>query len=71
MRIMILDDAPWIAELLKQIVLSLRPAAEIACLGSVAEALANWQAPPTTPTWPGCAASPGWPDGTRGPLVKD
>ncbi len=43
---MILEDDPWIAELLKQIVLSLRPAAEIACLGSVAEALADWRQRP-------------------------
>jgi HD-like signal output (HDOD) protein len=40
---MILEDDHWIADLLKQIVLSLRPHAEIVCLGSVAEALADWQ----------------------------
>lgn len=46
MRVMILEDDPWIADLLKQIVLSLRPAAGIACLGTVAEALADWQQRP-------------------------
>lgn len=43
MRVMILEDDHWIADLLKQIVLSLRPGAEVICLGSVAEALADWQ----------------------------
>ncbi|MDO9622427.1 MAG: HDOD domain-containing protein [Pseudomonas sp.] len=43
MRVLILEDDHWIADLLKQIVLSLRPYAEIACLASVAEALADWQ----------------------------
>ncbi|WP_439887084.1 HDOD domain-containing protein [Pseudomonas sp. MBLB4123] len=43
MRVMILEDDPWIADLLKQVVLSLRPAAQVKCLGSVAEALLDWQ----------------------------
>ncbi|MBS7662833.1 HDOD domain-containing protein [Pseudomonas lalucatii] len=43
MRVMILEDDPWIADLLKQIVLSLRPHAQVKCLGSVAEALLDWQ----------------------------
>ncbi len=43
MRVMILEDDPWIADLLKQIVLNLRPGAEVACLGKVADALADWQ----------------------------
>lgn len=47
MRVMILEDDHWIADLLKQIVLSLRPHAEIVCLGSVAEALADWQQHPS------------------------
>lgn len=34
---MILEDDHWIADLLKQSVLRLRPHAEIVCLGSVAE----------------------------------
>jgi HD-like signal output (HDOD) protein/CheY-like chemotaxis protein len=44
---MILEDDHWIADLLKQIVLSLRPHADIVCLGSVAEALADWQQQPS------------------------
>jgi HD-like signal output (HDOD) protein len=47
MRVLILEDDHWIADLLKQIVLSLRPHAEIVCLGSVAEALADWQQQPS------------------------
>lgn len=47
MRVMILEDDHWIADLLKQIVLSLRPNAEIACLRSLAEALADWQLQPS------------------------
>ena len=43
MRVMILEDDPWIADLLKQIVLSLRPAAQVRCLDSVAAALQDWQ----------------------------
>lgn len=43
MRVMILEDDPWIADLLKQIVLSLRPHAEISCLSKVAEALVDWR----------------------------
>ncbi|WP_439860196.1 response regulator [Pseudomonas sp. MBLB4136] len=43
MRVMILEDDPWIADLLKQIVLSLRPAAQVKCLDSVAAALMDWQ----------------------------
>ncbi|MDP3976718.1 MAG: HDOD domain-containing protein [Pseudomonas sp.] len=47
MRVLILEDDHWIADLLKQIVLSLRPHADIVCLGSVAEALADWQQQPS------------------------
>jgi len=43
MRVMILEDDVWIADLLKQIVLSLRPGAQVACHGSLAEALSDWQ----------------------------
>lgn len=42
MRVIILEDDPWIADLLKQIVLSLRPAAEVACQPSVAAAILDW-----------------------------
>ncbi|TWC32791.1 CheY-like chemotaxis protein [Pseudomonas sp. SJZ079] len=43
MRVMILEDDHWIADLLKQIVLSLRPGVQVACLGNVADALLDWQ----------------------------
>jgi HD-like signal output (HDOD) protein/ActR/RegA family two-component response regulator len=43
MRVMILDDDPWIAELLKQLVLSLRPLAIVDSFGDVASALHAWQ----------------------------
>lgn len=43
MRVLILEDDPWIADLLKQIVLSLRPAAQVDCRTRVADALAAWQ----------------------------
>ncbi|VVN83718.1 Regulator of RpoS [Pseudomonas fluorescens] len=42
MRVMILDDDPWIAELLKQLVLSLRPLAQVECFGNVTDALQAW-----------------------------
>lgn len=43
MRVLILEDDPWIADLLKQIVLSLRPGARVDCRTRVADALAAWQ----------------------------
>lgn len=43
MRVMILEDDVWIADLLKQIVLSLRPGAQVACHSNLAEALSDWQ----------------------------
>ncbi|MDX5372391.1 MAG: response regulator, partial [Pseudomonadaceae bacterium] len=43
MRVMIVDDDPWLADLLKQLVLSKRPAAAIDCFGDVASAYAGWQ----------------------------
>lgn len=39
MRVMILEDDSWIADLLKQIVLSLRPTSHVVCLDSVSAAL--------------------------------
>ena len=46
MRIMILEDDSWIADLLKQIVLSLRPCSQVVCLDSVSAALREWQQRP-------------------------
>ncbi|HEX5843397.1 MAG TPA: HDOD domain-containing protein [Pseudomonas sp.] len=43
MRVMILEDDVWIADLLKQIVLSLRPGVQVACHSQVASALHDWQ----------------------------
>ncbi|MFZ3154136.1 response regulator [Pseudomonas sp.] len=47
MRVLILEDDAWIADLLKQIVHSLRPQAQISCVGRVEAALAEWQRSPT------------------------
>ncbi|WNF46617.1 HDOD domain-containing protein [Pseudomonas sp. SG20056] len=46
MRVMILEDDGWIADLLKQIVLSLRPGSQVICLESVSAALREWQQRP-------------------------
>lgn len=46
MRVMILEDDVWIADLLKQIVQSLRPHAVISSLRTVSEALEDWQLNP-------------------------
>jgi HD-like signal output (HDOD) protein len=46
MRVIILEDDSWIADLLKQIVLSLRPASQVVCLDSVSAALREWQQRP-------------------------
>ncbi|PKM27321.1 MAG: hypothetical protein CVV09_02145 [Gammaproteobacteria bacterium HGW-Gammaproteobacteria-13] len=46
MRVMILEDDSWIADLLKQIVLSLRPCSQVVCLDSVSAALREWQQRP-------------------------
>ncbi|WP_347505656.1 HDOD domain-containing protein [Pseudomonas anguilliseptica] len=46
MRIMILEDDSWIADLLKQIVLSLRPCCQVVCLENVSAALREWQQRP-------------------------
>jgi len=43
MRVMILDDDPWISDLLKQLVLSIRPVAQVDCFTDVASALDAWQ----------------------------
>lgn len=46
MRVMVLEDDSWIADLLKQIVLSLRPESQVVCLDSVSAALLEWQQRP-------------------------
>lgn len=46
MRVLILEDDPWIADLLKQIVLNLRPGARVDCHARVDEAIAAWQQEP-------------------------
>jgi HD-like signal output (HDOD) protein/ActR/RegA family two-component response regulator len=46
MRIMILEDDSWIADLLKQIVLSLRPGSQVICLDNINAALHEWQQRP-------------------------
>lgn len=43
MRVQIVDDDPWIANLLEQLVLSIRPGAEIECFASVQAAIDAWQ----------------------------
>ena len=46
MRVLILEDDAWIADLLKQIVHSLRPSAQICCADRVEAALSEWQRAP-------------------------
>ncbi|VXC71615.1 HDOD domain-containing protein [Pseudomonas sp. 8O] len=46
MRVLILEDDLWIADLLKQIVLSLRPGARVDCQVRVADAISAWQREP-------------------------
>jgi HD-like signal output (HDOD) protein/ActR/RegA family two-component response regulator len=46
MLVMILEDDSWIADLLKQIVLSLRPGCQVVCLSNVSDALREWQQRP-------------------------
>lgn len=46
MRVMILEDDSWIADLLKQIVLSLRPSCQVVCLDNIGAALHEWQQRP-------------------------
>lgn len=46
MRVLILEDDPWIADLLKQIVLSLRPGARVDCQERVADAISAWRREP-------------------------
>lgn len=43
MRVMVVDDDPWLADLLRQLVLSKRPGAEVDCYGDVQSAYAGWQ----------------------------
>lgn len=42
MRVMILEDDVWIADLLRQIVHSLRPEALVSCQATLSDALAEW-----------------------------
>lgn len=46
MRVLILEDDPWMADLLKQIVQSLRSDAQIDCQSLVADAIDAWQREP-------------------------
>lgn len=43
MQVMIVDDDPWIADLLKQIVLNVRPGVQVNCFGNVQSAFASWR----------------------------
>lgn len=43
MRVMIVDDDPWLADLLKQLVLNARPAATVDCFGDAQHARDAWQ----------------------------
>ena len=43
MRVMIVDDDPWLADLLRQLVLNARPAATVDCFGDAEHALNAWQ----------------------------
>lgn len=43
MRVMILEDDVWIADLLKQIVHSLRPGTQVICHASLGKAMSDWQ----------------------------
>lgn len=43
MRVMIVDDDPWLADLLKQLVFSARPAAAVDCFGDAQSAFDAWQ----------------------------
>lgn len=43
MRVMILEDDPWNADLLKQIILSIRPSARIECFSLVQAAIEAWE----------------------------
>src|SRR3990167_2734866 len=43
MRVMILEDDVWIADLLKQIVHSLRPGTQVVCHPSLGKAVNDWQ----------------------------
>lgn len=46
MRVLLLEDDPWIADLLKQIVQSLHPGIQIESVSRVADALSAWQKQP-------------------------
>lgn len=43
MRVMIVDDDPWLADLLKQLVLNARPAAAVDCFAEAQGAFEAWQ----------------------------
>lgn len=43
MQVMIVDDDPWIADLLKQIVLNVRPGVQVNCFADVQSAFASWR----------------------------
>lgn len=43
MNVMVVDDDPWMAELLKQIVMTMRPGVQVNCFSDVRSALAAWQ----------------------------
>ncbi|MDH1510441.1 response regulator [Pseudomonas mosselii] len=42
-RIMVVDDDPWMSELIRQMIQSSRPAAEVECFSCVETALAAWR----------------------------
>lgn len=46
MRVIILEDDPWVADLLKQMVLSIRPSAQVHWLSTVKGAIEAWQRAP-------------------------
>lgn len=43
MRVMVVDDDPWLADLLRRLVLNKRPGASVDCFGDVQTAYAGWQ----------------------------
>ena len=46
MQVMIIEDDAWMADLIKQIVLKLRPLADVSCFERVDAARAAWLAAP-------------------------
>jgi len=43
MRVMVVDDDPWLTDLLRRLVLNKRPGASVDCFGDVQTAYAGWQ----------------------------